>query len=119
MKPKKEEIEGKVTAKQLKQDKLLFTVSTPQGAILVTFKEKLSEIDLLIAKEDMITLGLQQYEPFVTNPMIIRVRKAQPKKEKVGEKPTPDDSVSPLEPGTESIPDEPEKEGLAEDSMAF
>ena len=119
LKPMREEIEGQVTAEQLKKDKLLFTVSTSQGAILVTFNKNLAEIDLLIEKEDIITLGLHQYEPFVTNPQIIRVRKAQPHKEKVGERPTPGDSISPLEPGTGNLPDESEEEDSTEDSIAF
>ena len=65
LKPEKEIIEGKVTAKELKRDRLLLTVSAPHGAILITFNKRLSEIDLLIEEDDTITLGLHQYEPFV------------------------------------------------------
>jgi len=119
LKPEKEAIEGKVTAKQVKQDKLLFTVSAPQGAILVTFSEKLSEIDLLIEEEDMITLGLHQYEPFVTNPTIRRVIKVEQRRDKTESRPTPDDSSSPFEPGSGGLPDEPEEENPTENSISF
>jgi hypothetical protein len=118
LKPVREEIEGAVTAKELQKEKLLFTVSTPQGAILVTFDEKLSEIALLIAEGDTITLGVHQYEPFVSNPVIIRVRKEAPQRSKSLQRAIPKHSLSPLEPKTRTEPDEPE-EDVAEDSISF
>lgn len=73
---KGEPVEGKVVAKLSKADKLLVTVSTPEGASLVTFDRKISEITLLVEEGDYITLKLSRYDPFITNPKIIRVRKA-------------------------------------------
>jgi len=119
LKPKKQEIEGKVTAKQLNQDALLVTVSTPPGAILVTFDKKVSEINLLVEKGDMITVSLHQYEPFVTNPSIIRVRKAQSQEETSESIPIPNDSPSPTAPGAQRSPPLPEEENHAEDPISF
>ena len=119
LKPEKEVIEGKVTAKEMNQGKLLFTVAAPQGAILVTFSEKLSEIDLLIEEEDMITLGLHQYEPFVSDPTIRRVVKLEQQNEAAVSRPTPDDASSPFEPETGGLSDEPEEENSTEDSISF
>ena len=119
LKPKFEEIEGKVTAKQTKHDKLLFTVSTPPGAILVTFSEKVPEVDLLIETGDMITLGLYQYEPFVTNPTIKKVRKGEQQEDKTESGETPDDSGSPLPPEAGSFSEEAEEEVLPPDPIAF
>jgi len=82
LKPKKETMEGKVVAKELQQDTLLITVSTPTGAMLVTFNKKVPEINLLVEKGNMITLSLHEYEAFVHDPTIKRVRKAEIPQEK-------------------------------------
>ncbi len=68
-------VEGVVTAKERKRAWLLITVNTPQGAILSTFKNKVDEIELLVEEGDAIELSLHQYEPFVEDPAIKRVRK--------------------------------------------
>jgi small basic protein len=78
MKRKGEVVEGSVVAKQRKQDWLLITVNTPQGAILATFKKKVEEIELLVERGDTIGLALRRYEPFVEDPVIKRVRKKSP-----------------------------------------
>jgi hypothetical protein len=70
-----ESVEGDVTRKQREPDRLLVTVVTARGAILATFRERLSEVDLLIAEGDSITLGLRRFEPFVDDPTIQSVRK--------------------------------------------
>lgn len=118
-KPEKEVLEGRVTAKQLEQEKLLLTVSAPTGAMLVTFSEKLSEIDLLIEEDDMITLGLHHYEPFITNPAIKRVRKAGAFEESSQASPIPDDAASPFDPGSGDSSDEPEEDVSEEDAISF
>jgi len=68
-------VEGKVIAKGQKGKKLLITVDTPEGVVLVTFTRKIAEINLLVEKGDIIALGLSEYEPFVTDPILKRVRK--------------------------------------------
>lgn len=54
---------------------MLLTVSTPQGALLATFTQQLSEIDLLVEERDEVTLGLAQYAPFIHDPVIKGVMK--------------------------------------------
>lgn len=68
-------VEGQVVRKQREGDRLLLTVATPEGSILVTFRKKVTEIELLVAEGDTLTLALRRYEPFVENPEIERVRK--------------------------------------------
>ncbi|SRR6266480_2393420 len=75
---KAETIDGEVVRKLREAERLLLTVQTTQGAILVTFKKKVAEIDLLVQQGDTITLGLSRYEPFVDEPAIERVRKQEP-----------------------------------------
>ncbi len=70
-----EVVEGRVVRKQLEPDRLLLTVSTPQGALLATFEKQITEIDLLVEEGDTVTLGITGYEPFVNNPRVKGVMK--------------------------------------------
>jgi small basic protein len=89
---KAETIDGEVVRKLREGERLLLTVQTTQGAILVTFKKKVAEIDLLVQQGDTITLRLSRYEPFVDEPAIERVRKQEPT-------PRPKASAPPSSPG--------------------
>lgn len=71
-----ETVDGAVKRKQREQERLLLTISTPRGAILATFTERVTEIDLLVEEGDRVTLRLRHYSPFVTNPRIAQVMKA-------------------------------------------
>lgn len=71
-----ERVEGEVIRKLKEPDRLLLTVLTPRGAILATFKTRLTEIDLLVEQGDTVTLALRRVEPFVEEPGIEQVRKA-------------------------------------------
>ncbi len=93
-----EGIEGKVMSKQRKGDRLLYTVQTSEGAILATFRKKLTEIDLLVAEGDMLTLARTGYRAFMDDPAIGRVRKQTHKPPQRIEKPllsetTPEKSI--------------------------
>ncbi|MEJ2183705.1 MAG: hypothetical protein P8Y66_09285 [Nitrospirota bacterium] len=77
IKSKGQDIEGRVTAKEKEHDKLLVTVLTEQGAVLVTFTKKVPEINLLVNEGDRVTLSLPGYKPFVQDPSIVRVRKGE------------------------------------------
>jgi hypothetical protein len=68
-------LEGSVTHKQRQQDRLLITITTQDGTILATFQHQVPEIDLLIQERDLVTLDVRQYEPFVTDPPVLRVTK--------------------------------------------
>ena len=88
-----EGIEGAVMSKQRKGDRLLLTVQTTEGAILATFKKKLTEIDLLVAEGDMLTLARTGYRAFMEDPAIGRVRKQNHKKPQRLEKPLLSDTT--------------------------
>jgi hypothetical protein len=68
-------MEGTVVRMQREPDRLLVTVSTSEGTMLATFTQKVSEIELLLAEGDAVTVALRHYEPFVTNPPIVKVVK--------------------------------------------
>ena len=70
-------VSGKVLAKRLKGDSLLLTVNTDEGAMLVTFNKKIDEIDLLVSPGDIIEFSYISYRPFLTDPVISRVRKEE------------------------------------------
>jgi hypothetical protein len=70
-------LKGTVIVKERKGDTLLLTVSTPEGALLATFKQKTGEIDLLIKEKDEVQFTLPNYTPFIDDPKIIRVVKEQ------------------------------------------
>ncbi len=72
-------IEGQVTQKRLERDRLLVTLKASEGMILVTFREKVPEIDLLVEKGDMVTLKIKGYRPFIDDPGINMVRKPEQK----------------------------------------
>ncbi|GJL58364.1 MAG: hypothetical protein NPIRA03_12210 [Nitrospirales bacterium] len=93
---------GTVTHKERQQDRLLMTVTTPDGTILATFRKQVPEIDLLVEEQDSVTLDVQQYEPFVTDPPVIKVNKltqqapepAQPSQNSIQTEPLPDSTLN-------------------------
>lgn len=68
-------VRGLVVEKGRDGDKLLLTVDTPEGALLATFRRRVPEIDLLVARRDSVTLGVDAYRPFVEEPELLGVRK--------------------------------------------
>ncbi|MDT8436544.1 MAG: hypothetical protein RRA92_07285 [Gemmatimonadota bacterium] len=70
------EVSGVVEAKSRDPDRLLLTIGGAAGAVLVTYTEKIAEIDLLVEPGDSVVLGVREYAPFVTDPSIRRVQKA-------------------------------------------
>jgi hypothetical protein len=81
-------VKGTVAAKEKKGDALLLTVSTPEGALLATFKKKADEVNLLINEKDEVYLILPKYMPFIDDPKIIRVVKEQQAVPALAEVPT-------------------------------
>ena len=71
-------VAGKVIDKERGSDRLLLTVETAEGVVLVTFKKRIPEIDLLVKHGDRVTLDLGAYEPFAEDPRIQRVQKPEP-----------------------------------------
>jgi len=70
-------LDGRVLRKQREADRLLLTVSTPQGATVATFTRNAGAVDLLVAEGDTFTLALYGYAPFVDDPSSLRVRKPE------------------------------------------
>jgi hypothetical protein len=68
-------VEGLVVEKGHEGSHLLLTVDTREGAMLATFEKRVAEIDLLVARGDSISLGVQTYRPFVEQPELLGVRK--------------------------------------------
>lgn len=71
-------VQGPVLAEQQGEDRLLLTVGTEQGAMLVTFRQQVTEIALLVDEGDTVTLGVREYRPFVQDPTLVGVWKARP-----------------------------------------
>ncbi len=88
-------IEGKVATKQKEADRLILTIHTAEGAILATFKEKITEIDILVATGDSITLARKNYKAFLENPGIGRVRKKEPPRQSTSGTPPPPGPTEP------------------------
>jgi len=74
---KAEVVEGEVAKKLREQDRLLVTLVTGRGAILITFRQKVAEVDLLVAEGDKLTLHVRRFEPFVEDPAIQSVKKKE------------------------------------------
>jgi hypothetical protein len=108
MKPSTLEVKGAVVKKQAKPNRLLLTISSKEGAILATFKKKIAEISLLVDEGDSITLSVKEYDPFVTDPPILRVNKPEP------DSPTP---TSPSDPDAPNPGNTIKPESIMEESL--
>ncbi len=102
MKGKEYVVKGTVAMKEKKGNALLLTVSTPEGVLLATFKNKVDEVNLLVNEKDDIQFSLPKYMPFVDDPKIIRVVKEQQSVPAPAEAP----AASPVNPAGKSIKEE-------------
>jgi hypothetical protein len=68
-------IEGEVLGKQREANRLLLKVSTAQGPMLVTFTQKVAELDLLLEPGDTVTLLTPGYTTFVDDPTLDHVKR--------------------------------------------
>lgn len=104
-------LEGTVIHKQHQQDRLLVTITTPAGTILATFQQQIPEIDLLVEESDLVTLNVQHYQTFITDPSILRVIKQEEEKQQqespLSPGPTPSSSPSVPAPETGSNSESP------------
>jgi len=80
-----ERIEGEVLRKQREANRLLLKVATAQGSMLVTFTQKVAELDLLLETGDTLTFVTTGYAPFVEDPTVERAKR----QEGVGAAPSP------------------------------
>ena len=70
-----ERIEGEVVRKQRDGNRLLLKVGTTQGPMLVTFTQKVAELDLLLEPGDRVELLTPGYATFVEDPTLERVKR--------------------------------------------
>ena len=69
-----ERIEAQVVRKQREGNRLLVKVTTAQGPMLVTFTQKVADLDVLLDPGDTVTLSIPGYATFVENPILERVK---------------------------------------------
>jgi hypothetical protein len=70
-----ERIDGEVVRKQREGTRLLVKVATAQGPMLVTFTQKVAELDLLLEPGDRVELLTSGYATFVEDPTLERVKR--------------------------------------------
>jgi hypothetical protein len=70
-----ERIDGEVVRKQREGTRLLVKVATAQGPMLVTFMQKVAELDLLLEPGDRVELLTSGYATFVEDPTLERVKR--------------------------------------------
>ena len=70
-----ERIDGEVVRKQREGTRLLVKVATAQGPMLVTFTQKVAELDLLLEPGDRVELITSAYATFVEDPTLERVKR--------------------------------------------
>ena len=106
MQTAKETLEGKVVKKQKDPQRLLLTVSTPNGSTLASFIKQASDVDLLVEQGDRVTLGVRQYEPFITDPIVLHVQKEDhtSNQEKTRQEASPSEESLLLDPSEASKP---------------
>ena len=69
-----EHIEGQVIRKQRDGNRLLVKITTAQGPMLVTFTQKVADLDVLLDAGDTVTLIAPGYATFVDDPILERVK---------------------------------------------
>jgi hypothetical protein len=69
-----ERLEGQVVRKQRDGNRLLVKVATAQGPMLVSFTQKVGDLDVLLDPGDTVTLITTGYATFVDDPGLDRVK---------------------------------------------
>ena len=67
-------IEGQVIRKQRDGNRLLVKITTAQGPMLVTFTQKVADLDVLLDAGDTVTVVTTGYATFVDDPILERVK---------------------------------------------
>lgn len=75
-----EHIEGQVVRKQREGNRLLVKINTAQGPMLVTFTQKVADLDVLLDPGDTVTLMIPAYATFVEDPIFERIKAPAPAK---------------------------------------
>ena len=69
-------VEGQVVRKQRDGNRLLVKITTAQGPMLVTFTQKVADLDVLLDGGDTVTLGTPGYATFVEDPVVEQVKES-------------------------------------------
>lgn len=96
-----ERMQAEVLRKQRDANRLLLKVGTAQGPMLVTFTQKVAELDLLLEPGDTVTLATTGYAPFVDDPILERVKRQGGAG--VAPSPLPASSSNPQEPKAKAL----------------
>jgi len=70
-------IRGQVIETERQEERLLLTVDSREGALLVTFRQRVDEIALLVSEGDSIFLRTREFRPFLEGPELVGVRKGR------------------------------------------
>jgi hypothetical protein len=70
-----ERIEGEVVRKQRDGNRLLVKITTAQGPALVTFTQKVADLDVLLDPGDTVILASAGYATFIDDPVLERVQR--------------------------------------------
>lgn len=70
-------IRGQVIETERQEERLLLTVDSHEGALLVTFRQRVDEIALLVSEGDSIFLRTREFRPFLEGPELVGVRKGR------------------------------------------
>lgn len=70
-------IRGQVIETERQEERLLLTVDSHEGALLVTFRQRVDEIALLVSEGDSIFLRTREFRPFLESPELVGVRKGR------------------------------------------
>ncbi len=88
-----EHIEGQVVRKQRDGNRLLVKITTAQGPMLVTFTQKVADLDVLLDAGDTVTLVIPGYATFVDDPILERVK--EPARVQAPSSPSPPSTPQP------------------------
>ena len=69
----REILAGFVTEKQFNADRLLLRIQTDRGLVLAVFIGDREKVDLLVEKGNEVELNVDDYQPFLENPVVSRV----------------------------------------------
>ena len=71
-------VQGQVVEKVIEGDRLLLKVQAPDGSFLATFVRRQKDVNLLVDRGDLVSLQVEDADPFPVDPDIASVRKPSP-----------------------------------------
>lgn len=112
-----ETVQGEVLDKQRESGRLLLTLDSDRGAMLATFRDRVSELDLLVGPGDRVTLAMREFSPFVDGPRLLGVRKGEWDGGVPASTPDADEAADTAPPGQDTVPPEEDTVSPEEDTV--